>query len=145
MGTNDKERGEPASFDRRTGAVHGSGSGAGGHGNPDEDYDSDPMGGGGAEPVGAPKAAGSGHPLPASDEARHNEIPEHAERDKGRGDDSSAAIQPAEAPVTPEGEAYRYGDLGRGPGSDETDELKRDQAEHQDRGQSIAAAETDRD
>ena len=140
----DKERGEPASFDPNTGEVHGSGSGAGG-GNPGEDYDTDPMGGGGAEPAAAPATAGSGHPLPASDEARHNEIPEHAERDKGRGDDPSAAIQPAEAPVTPEGQRYGYADLGRGPGSEGAAELKRDQAEHQDRGQSVAAAETDRD
>ena len=48
----DSERGKRASFDRRTGAVHGSGSGAGGEGNPDEDYDSDPMAGAGAEPDG---------------------------------------------------------------------------------------------
>lgn len=135
MGPDDKDRGEPARFDRRTGEVHGSGSGAGG-GNPGEDYDSDPMGGGGAEPVGAPKA-GTGHPLPDSDEARHDEIPEHAEREKGRGDDSSEAIQPAGEPVTPEGEPYRH-DVAE-------DELKRDQAAHQDRGQSVAAAETDRD
>ena len=42
-----KERGERASFDRRTGEVHGSGSGAGGSGNPAEDYDQDPKGGSG--------------------------------------------------------------------------------------------------
>ena len=48
-----KERGKRASFDRRSGAVHGSGSGAGGEGNPNEDYDSDPMAGAGAEPDGA--------------------------------------------------------------------------------------------
>ena len=47
-----KERGRPASFDRRTGEVHGSGSGAGGEGTPGEDYDSDPMAGSGAEPDG---------------------------------------------------------------------------------------------
>jgi hypothetical protein len=143
MSPDDKERGGPARFDPKTGEVHGGGSGAGGGGNPNEDYDSDPMGGGGAELVSA--SARSGHPLPASDEARHNEIPEHAERDKGRGDDPSAAIQPGEAPVTPEGERYRYADLGRGPGSESAGDLKRDQVEHQDRGQSIAAAETDRD
>jgi hypothetical protein len=51
----DKERGKPASFDRRTGEVHGSGSGAGGEGNPDEDYDADPMAGAGAEPDGTQK------------------------------------------------------------------------------------------
>ena len=41
------ERGKPASFDPRSGEVHGSGSGAGGGGNPDEDFDSDPMAGAG--------------------------------------------------------------------------------------------------
>jgi len=49
------ERGKRASFDRRTGEVHGSGAGAGGNGNPDEDYDSDPTAGGGAEPVSGPR------------------------------------------------------------------------------------------
>lgn len=55
VGDDDKERGEPARFDPKSGEVHGSGSGAGGGGNRDEDYDSDPMGGGGAEPVGGPR------------------------------------------------------------------------------------------
>jgi hypothetical protein len=50
MDQNPSERGKPASFDRRTGAVHGSGSGAGGEGNPNEDYDQDSMAGSGAEP-----------------------------------------------------------------------------------------------
>ncbi|MGZ8347677.1 MAG: hypothetical protein ACXWUP_11260, partial [Allosphingosinicella sp.] len=45
----ERERGKPASFDRATGAVHGSGSGAGG-GNPGEDYDDDPQAGGGVDP-----------------------------------------------------------------------------------------------
>jgi hypothetical protein len=53
----DSERGKPASFDRRTGAVHGSGSGAGGGGNPDEDYDQDPENGSGKEHVGKPRPA----------------------------------------------------------------------------------------
>ena len=48
----EKERGKRASFDRRTGEVHGSGSGAGGEGNPREDYDSDSSAGAGAEPDG---------------------------------------------------------------------------------------------
>ena len=48
------ERGKRASFDRKTGEVHGSGAGAGGGGNPAEDYDSDPNSGAGAEPPGAP-------------------------------------------------------------------------------------------
>jgi hypothetical protein len=85
---------------------------------------------------------GKGHPLPASDEARHNEIPEHLERDKGRGDDPEAVNQPADDPVTPEGERYAYGDLGRGAeqtGSE--DEFAQDQAAHQDRGQSDVETE----
>jgi hypothetical protein len=51
------ERGCPASFDPKTGEVHGSGSGAGGGGNPDEDYDQDPMAGSGAEPPHGPRSA----------------------------------------------------------------------------------------
>jgi hypothetical protein len=50
----DGERGKPASFDRKTGEVHGSGSGAGGGGNPQEDYDQDPMAGAGGEDSGVP-------------------------------------------------------------------------------------------
>ena len=136
MPGDDSESGRKASFDPETGAVRGTGSGAGGGGNPDEDYDADPHGGG-AESAAAP---GSGHPLPASGEARHGEIPESAERQKGRGDDSPARNQP-DCAVTPEGEPYRYAAPGRGP---EGDELRRDQAEHQDRGQSVAATESDR-
>ena len=121
-----------------------------------------------------------GHPLPRSKEARHNEIPEHLVQEKGRGDDPPPILQPSADPVTPDGEPYRYDDLGRGPepadrdemssparrneagrerkpsrsggcgggsvGGGE-DELRHDQAEHQDRGQSIAeaAAGSDRD
>ncbi|HEV2865402.1 MAG TPA: hypothetical protein VGX37_02725 [Allosphingosinicella sp.] len=51
----DAERGKPATFDRRTGEVHGSGSGTGGGGNPNEDYDADPMAGAGAAPAAAPR------------------------------------------------------------------------------------------
>ena len=58
-----------------------------------------------------------GHPLPGSDEARHNEIPEHLVEEKGRGDDAREAVQPEEPAVTPDGEPYRSDDLGRGPGS----------------------------
>jgi len=43
------ENGKRASFDEKTGAVHGSGSGAGG-GNPGEDFDSDSAAGDGALP-----------------------------------------------------------------------------------------------
>ena len=53
----ESERGKPASFDRRTGEVHGSGSGAGGSGNPDEDYDQDPENGSGKEDFGRPRPA----------------------------------------------------------------------------------------
>jgi hypothetical protein len=46
-----------------------------------------------------------GHPLPASDEARHDEIPEDLERRKGVGDDDEARIQ-SQAPVDPDGTPY---------------------------------------
>jgi hypothetical protein len=51
----DSERGKRASFDPKTGEVHGSGSGAGGGGNPDEDYDKDPMAGAGRDLPGKPR------------------------------------------------------------------------------------------
>lgn len=53
------------------------------------------------------------HPLPASGEARHNEIPETFEREKGKGDDDPGIIQPSPEAVEPDGEPYRYDDLGR--------------------------------
>ena len=56
---------------------------------------------------------GTGHPLPDSGEARHAEIPEVLERDKGRGDDAAGIVQPDGA-VNPDGEPYRYDDAGRG-------------------------------
>lgn len=56
---------------------------------------------------------GKGHPLPASDEARHDEIPEGVEQEKGLGDDGEAAVQPDPTAVNPDGEPYRYGDNGR--------------------------------
>ena len=80
----------------------------------------------------------SGHPLPSSDEARHDEIPEHLEREKGHGDDSGPRVQPAGDAVTPDGESYRSGPE---PASD-GDDLEADQAEHQDRGQTFAQDET---
>jgi hypothetical protein len=46
-----------------------------------------------------------GHPLPASDEARHDEIPEDLERRKGVGDDDESRIQ-SKAPVDPGGKSY---------------------------------------
>lgn len=57
---------------------------------------------------------GSGHPLPGSDEARHNEIPEGLEDAKGRGDDPAPVVQPRDDAVNPDGEPYRYDDVGRG-------------------------------
>ena len=57
MAEEEKERGKRATFDPKTGEVHGSGSGAGGNGNPAEDYDDDPMGGGGKKPAGGPRSA----------------------------------------------------------------------------------------
>jgi hypothetical protein len=56
---------------------------------------------------------GKGHPLPQSDEARHGEIPESAEAEKGEGDDAAERVQPGPTPVNPDGEPYRYDDLGR--------------------------------
>jgi hypothetical protein len=63
--------------------------------------------------AGSEKSGGSGHPLPASDEARHGEIPETLEREKGRGDDAAGVVQPDGA-VNPDGEPYRHDDAGRG-------------------------------
>jgi hypothetical protein len=53
----EKERGQRATFDPQSGEVHGSGSGAGANGNPSEDYDGDPMGGGGKDAAGGPRPA----------------------------------------------------------------------------------------
>lgn len=58
-------------------------------------------------------AEGKGHPLPASDEARHGEIPESLEAEKGRGDDPAAAVQPGPEATAPDGEHYRFDDNGR--------------------------------
>ena len=80
--------------------------------------------------------SGKGHPLPRSDEARHDEIPEHLEEEKGRGDDAEAAVQPAGDAVTPDGLPYIP---GRGNNAAAApDDLDEDQAAHQDRGQSVA-------
>jgi hypothetical protein len=56
---------------------------------------------------------GKGHPLPASDEARHNEIPEAMEAGKGRGDDAKPMVTPGRVAVNPDGERYPYDDSGR--------------------------------
>ncbi|HEX8654653.1 MAG TPA: hypothetical protein VF693_05465 [Allosphingosinicella sp.] len=61
---------------------------------------------------------GKGHPLPASGEARHNEIPESIEEEKGPGQDPTEITTPNPDGVNPDGETYRYDDLGRGPGSE---------------------------
>ncbi len=58
---------------------------------------------------------GKGHPLPQSDEARHNEVPEEAQREKGRGEEGRPVVSPDPEAVNPDGEPYRYDDLGRGP------------------------------
>lgn len=58
MADEKSERGQPATFDTKTGEVHGSGSGAGGGGNPKEDYDQDSMAGAGSEPPHGPRKAG---------------------------------------------------------------------------------------
>lgn len=55
----------------------------------------------------------SGHPLPASREARHNEIPESVEAGKGEGEEGKDVVQPRRPAVNPDGEPYRYDDLGR--------------------------------
>ena len=55
-----------------------------------------------------------GHPLPESEEARRNEVPESDEQRKGEGDDGRAPVQ-ATRPVNPDGTPYPAGDLGRGP------------------------------
>lgn len=55
----------------------------------------------------------SGHPLPESGEARHNEIPESIEQEKGEGEEGKPVVQPREPAVNPDGEPYPYDDLGR--------------------------------
>lgn len=57
--------------------------------------------------------AGKGHPLPASDEARHGEIPEGVAEAKGLGADSRPAVKPGGEAANPDGEPYRYVDNGR--------------------------------
>jgi hypothetical protein len=49
---------------------------------------------------------GKRHPLPESGEARHDEVPETLEREKGRGEEGAVIVQPAARPVTPDGEQY---------------------------------------
>lgn len=46
------------------------------------------------------------HPLPESGEARHDEIPETAEAEKGTGEDGAELIQPDPVAVNPDGTSY---------------------------------------
>jgi len=48
----------------------------------------------------------TGHPLPASDEARRDLVPEHLEEEKGLGDDPAARVQPPGEAVDPDGRPY---------------------------------------
>ena len=64
MDDDKSERGQPATFDPKSGEVRGSGSGAGGGGDPTEDYDSDPMAGSGAEPPHGPRTEDSAEERP---------------------------------------------------------------------------------
>ena len=58
------------------------------------------------EDKGAPK---TGHPLPASDEARRDLLPEHLVEEKGLGDDPGGQVQPAGNAVDPDGKPYPAG------------------------------------
>jgi hypothetical protein len=53
------------------------------------------------------------HPLPESGEARHNEISESDEREKGRGEEGAGIVQPTDPAVNPDGKPYRRDDLDR--------------------------------
>jgi hypothetical protein len=52
-------------------------------------------------------APGSGHPLPESKEARHGEVPEHLEEEKGKGEDGAEFATPHPEGVTPSGRPYK--------------------------------------
>ena len=56
---------------------------------------------------------GEGHPLPASAEAREDEIPEHLVREKGHGEDDEAPSDPDPKRVAPDGETYDAKGEGR--------------------------------
>lgn len=71
------------------------------------------------------------HPLPDSDEARHGELPETAEREKGRGDDDERAVQPRQPAANPDGEPYPSAG----------DAFQQDRRDHQDRGQGDIATD----
>jgi hypothetical protein len=63
--------------------------------------------------AGMTTARGEGHPLPASAEAREDEIAEHLVREKGHGDDAPAAADASGARTAPDGERYEVGPEGR--------------------------------
>ena len=56
--------------------------------------------------AGKTKTATGGHPLPASEEARRDRLPEHLITEKGLGEDPAGRLQPAGHPVNPDGEPY---------------------------------------
>lgn len=60
---------------------------------------------------------GKGHPLPQSDEARHGEIPEHLEAEKGEGEEGETGSAGERPAVEPDGTPYPAIDVGRGPGT----------------------------
>ena len=51
----------------------------------------------------------SGHPLPASEEAREDLVPEHLIDEKGHGDDRAAPSAPQDAFAAPDGTPYPGG------------------------------------
>lgn len=55
------------------------------------------------------KTEGSGHPLPASEEARRDLVPEHLVEEKGLGDDPAGRVQPPGKAADPDGEPYEPG------------------------------------
>ena len=58
-------------------------------------------------------AKGTRHPLPRSREARHGEIPERDEQQKGEGSDPAEPVQPAADAVDPRGRSYPVYDQAR--------------------------------
>ncbi|MDT9601002.1 hypothetical protein [Sphingosinicella rhizophila] len=97
-GDGGSERDEPAAMDPHGDEVHGrimTGDLAGRAGRPDDRIS-------GSLSV----VEEAGHPLPESDEARHEEIPGDLERKKGRGEDGKAKIQATPEAVLPDGTPY---------------------------------------
>lgn len=60
--------------------------------------------------TGKDSGGGAGHSLPASEEAKHDRLPEHLRKEKRLGDDPAARVQPAGDPVAPDGEPYALPD-----------------------------------